>query len=85
MNYGNHKYNNCVIEVLTREHGKEVIKWWKEQGITTRLEGNCSKAENDECRWYGIIDGTFDNYYEHSLTNKKIINDLNMEIIHECW
>lgn len=24
------KWNNHVIEVLTKEHGKEVIEWWKE-------------------------------------------------------
>lgn len=48
--------NNTVIKVLTREHGKEVIKWWKEQGVQTYYKGN-------EDNWfYGIINEKFDAY-----------------------
>ena len=38
-----HPYNNCVIEVLDKEHGKKVIEWWKSVGVgTNNYKGNSS-------------------------------------------
>ena len=68
--------DNTVIEVLTEEHGKKVIAWWKKQGIDTALKtGNCTKEGNDYDRCYGIIDGYFANYSigEAIAHNAKII------------
>lgn len=62
MSYENHKYNNCVIEVLDLEHGKKVIEWWKSQGVDTGFfNGRHNKAYNDIYRFYGLIGGEFDN------------------------
>lgn len=54
MDYKNHKYNNCAIQVKDAEHGKEVIKWWQDQGVDTHsLIGSSSKY------YYGLFDGVF--------------------------
>ncbi len=70
-----HKYNNCVIEVLDPEHGKEVIKWWKSQGVDTKnFNGNASKRDNCNSRYYGLISGIFSNYMiEHIIPAHAII------------
>jgi hypothetical protein len=57
------KYNNCVIEVLNKEHGKRVIKWWEKQGVNTCGNlGQNTKYNNNPCRFYGLINGSFDCY-----------------------
>ena len=45
--------NNKVIKVLDREHGKKVIKFWKQYCDTIGLEGD---GIGD---YYGVIDGNF--------------------------
>ena len=63
MNYKGHKYDNTVIEVLTSEHGKQVINWWNDQGVDAdTYYGNNNKADNDIMRYYGLIDGIFRNH-----------------------
>lgn len=53
---------NQVIEVLDREHGKKVIEYWKSKGVDTRnLSGAMSKEDWRTYRFYGVINGTFDN------------------------
>ena len=49
------KYNNTVIKVLTKVHGKEVIKWWQSVGVDTR---NTEGKVTDYC--YGIVNNRFD-------------------------
>ncbi len=53
----NHKYDNTVIEVLSTEHGPEVIKWWKKQGVNTRDFRGCNTG------WfYGLKAGVFSTF-----------------------
>lgn len=52
-----HPYDNCVIEVLDKEHGKKVIEWWKSVGVgTNNYKGNTSG------RFYGLVNGLFKPY-----------------------
>src|SRR5690625_3593456 len=54
---------NQVIEVLDREHGKKVIQYWKDRGVDTRpFIGISTKEQGSSYRYYGVIDGCFDNY-----------------------
>src|SRR5690625_2701815 len=56
---------NQVIEVLDREHGKKVIQYWMDRGVDTKYkEGTLTKNHGDSYRYYGVIDGVFDNYSE---------------------
>lgn len=58
-----HQYDNCVIEALNEQHGADVISWWKSQGVDTLYrKGNSHKADGDIYRYYGLIDGVFDNW-----------------------
>ena len=59
---------NQVIEVLNKEHGKKVIEYWKSRGVDTSvMMGVCTKKGGDLCRYYGVINGAFDNYEEASV------------------
>ena len=67
---------NSVIEVLNEEHGRKVIEYWKSKGVDTReLEGSQTKSHNSTFRFYGVINGRFDNYPKKSvvLCNAEII------------
>ena len=67
---------NQVLEVLIEEHGKKVIEYWKSIGINTSvMMGVCTKKGGDLCRYYGVINGEFDNYEEASVIeyNSEII------------
>ena len=69
---------NQVIEVLNKEHGKKVIEYWKSRGVDTKgLVGDCTKESylNSDLRFYGVIDGEFNNYTEEnaSYCNAEII------------
>ena len=67
---------NQVIEVLDKVHGKKVIQYWRDRGVDTRgKEGILTKKHGDSYRYYGVIDGVFDNYSE------TFVNDLGAEII----
>ena len=54
---------NQVIEVLNKEHGKKVIEYWKSRGIdTTEYTGCLNRSDGSTHRFYGVINGAFDNY-----------------------
>lgn len=55
---------NQVIEVLDEEHGKKVIEYWESKGFKNihDLQGDATRDGQDDWRYYGIIDGDFDNY-----------------------
>ena len=69
---------NQVIEVINEEHGKKVIEYWESQGFKNiyDLQGDATRDGKDDWRYYGIIDGHFDNY-----TLDEAI-EANAEIIH---
>lgn len=48
---------NQVIKVLSEEHGKKVIEYWKSKGVNTRtLEGSVANT------YYGVVNEVFDNW-----------------------
>lgn len=58
-----HPYDNCVIEVLDEEHGREVIEWWQDQGVDTRkFTGSFTREDDDSLRFYGLNYGCFNNF-----------------------
>lgn len=68
---------NQVIEVLNKEHGKKVIEYWESKGFNVRgFTGNQTKEDDSEFRFYGVINGEFNNYYQ------KAIDLYEAEIIH---
>ena len=84
--------NNFVIEVLDREHSKEVIKYFKSLGIDTGSSlGTCTRDENDSCRYYGVRNGYFDNFSIEEvnefglkiieLPKKEMINNFVIEVL----
>jgi hypothetical protein len=61
---------NQVIKVLTREHGKKVIEYWKSKGIDTRGHlGMICERDGDKCIYYGVIDDVFSNYSIKQVNN----------------
>jgi len=74
--YPKKSLDNTVIEVLTEEHGKKVIEWWRKQGIYTNVYvGSCCKKNISTDRYYGVINGHFGNYFlsDVKANNAKII------------
>jgi hypothetical protein len=68
---------NQVIKVLTPEHGKKVIEYWKSKGENTDNYFGCScESDGDKYIYYGVISGVFDNY-----SINQISDDDNVEII----
>ena len=68
--------NNVVIEVLDKEHGKKVIDFFKSKGIDTRFfNGNETKKDNSDSRYYGLINNIFYCYtiQEAENNNAKIV------------
>jgi hypothetical protein len=53
--------NNKVIEVLNEKHGKEVMKFFRDNGIdTTPYVGSCARDKNPDDhdqRYYGVCHG----------------------------
>ena len=59
---------NQVIEVLNKEHGKKVIEYWKSEGADVRgFSGNQTIEDDSEFRFYGFINGEFNNYRRKSV------------------
>lgn len=54
MNYNNHPLNNKFILSKGGEHGKQVIKFWQDQGVNT----SDFTAQNRDW-YYGIYNGKF--------------------------
>lgn len=59
----NDKLKGVYIEVLTKEHGKEVIEFFKNNYVnTTSYTGEANKKECHPYRYYGMdLNGYFDN------------------------
>ena len=59
---------NQVIEVLNKEHGRKVIEYWKSKGADVRgFSGNQTIEDDSEFRFYGFINGEFNNYRRKSV------------------
>ena len=59
---------NQVIEVLNKEHGKKVIEYWKSKGADVEgFDGNQTREDDSEFRFYGVINGEFNNYRQKSI------------------
>ena len=59
---------NQVIEVLNKEHGRKVIEYWKSKGVDVRgFSGNQTREDDSEFRFYGFINGEFNNYRRKSV------------------
>lgn len=55
--------DNFVIEALTQKHGEDIIQAMKLAGINPNGYGGTMSRENgDGHRFYGMIDGDFENY-----------------------
>jgi len=68
---------NQVIKVLTPEHGKKVIEYWKSKGVDADNYSGCScESDGDKYIYYGVISGVFDNYGINQVNR-----DGNVEII----
>jgi|SRR5690625_3226070 len=54
---------NQVIEALDKVHGKKVIEYWRDKGFDTEAwDGSFTKEDDYIKRYYGVINGYFDNY-----------------------
>ena len=59
---------NEVIEVIDKEHGKKVIEYWKSRGFDVGgFSGNQTREDDSEFRFYGVINGEFNNYLRKSV------------------
>lgn len=59
MDYKNHPLNNTFILSKGGEHGKQVIKFWQDQGVNTgTLNGN------EKGSYYGLNNGEFSAYFD---------------------
>ena len=57
-----------VIEVLNKEHGKKVLEYWKSRGFDVGgFSGDQTREDDSEFRFYGVINGKFDNYLRKSV------------------
>ena len=62
------KKDNFVIEVLDLEHGQRVKKYFESLGVDVSLYFfDATRKDNDTIRYYGVIDGFFNNYAEKNL------------------
>ena len=62
------KKDNFVIEVLDLEHGQRVKKYFESLGVDVSLYFfDSTRKDNDTIRYYGVIDGFFNNYAEKNL------------------
>ena len=67
---------NFVIESLTPEHGKEIIKYIRSLGVDTELYiGDGNKKNGDNYRFYGVINDAF------VLLNSFVVKALDIPII----
>jgi len=68
--------NNTVIEVLNKEHGQEVKKYWKSKRFdTSRFNFSFNEEDGGSRRYYGVINNEFGNY------SLKIVKAYGVEII----
>jgi len=67
---------NEVIEVLDLEHGQKVKKYWEDRGVdTSGYSHTTTKEDNMACRYFGVINGNFENHHIKDVIkfNAKII------------
>ena len=63
---------NQVIEALDRVHGGRVIEYWKSKGINTMgMDGDCTRENKYDNRYYGVINDKFDCYTMSSVIKHK--------------
>lgn len=61
---------NLVIEALTPDHGKDIIKFFQKLGYnTTVFTGSNCKEGNYNKRFYGVINGRFGCYKQIDISN----------------
>jgi len=67
--------DNIVIECLNKEHGKEIISFFKKLCANASFfKGNYTLEDNNKYRFYGVIDGKFDCYsFDQVISSKAII------------
>lgn len=68
--------NNVVIEVLNKDHGRDVVNYFESKGADVGVIAGClTREDGDMKRWYGIIDGEFAmySYYEVKGAGAEII------------
>ena len=54
---------NRVIEVLDKAYGSRVIEYWKSKGINTMcMNGDCTREDKCDNRYYGVINDKFGCY-----------------------
>ena len=59
---------NQVIEVLNKEHGKKVLEYWKSRGFDVEdFSGDQTREDDSAFRFYGVINGEFNNYLRKSV------------------
>lgn len=78
----NKKLDNLVIEAETRFHGREIIDFWKSQGVKTSMNGSLNKFEGNSNRFYGFVDGSFSAYNFEDL--KKSRNNIRISTINQA-
>lgn len=62
---------NLVIEALTPDHGKDIIKFFQKLGYnTTNFSGANCKEGNNINRFYGVINSRFGCYKQIDISNK---------------
>ena len=72
--------DNFVIECLDLQHGKKIREFFKSKGLhTSRWGFNSCKLTNDRQRYYGIIDGKFNNYSDYRITAYDNIEVITLE------
>ena len=75
---------NQVIKCLTREHGKEIIKYWKSKGVDTGGYLGCICEKDDDSHiYYGFINDSFSNYRLSDIKEHNVeIIELPIRLLH---
>lgn len=64
--------NNIIVECLTPEHGKRIIKAFNDLGIDTRSRSGCC-CKTNIYRFYGVVNHVFNNYTNANLAGVKLL------------
>ena len=62
------QFDNMVIKVLNKEHGKRVIKFFKSKGVDT----GDFKGDSTLFPYYGLKNGGFDNYSDNYVVKRNL-------------
>jgi hypothetical protein len=67
------RLNNFVIECLSIKHGQKLSEFFKDKRIdASNYSFSCNKDSYDDCRYYGVINGVFDNYYYSQVVENNV-------------